>query len=72
MVNQKNSKIINILYYRAIRRELKSHLDLFEPHNFGELLDEDGDKIDVTVIKEWMTPLMANYCQIFEIDCNET
>ena len=58
--------------YRAIRRELKSHLNLFQPHNFGELLDENGEKINVTEIREWMTPLYANYCSIFELDCNET
>ena len=59
--------------FRAIRRDLKSHIDLFVPYNFDDdLTNEMGELINVTLVKEWMTPLMANYCNIFEIDCNES
>ena len=33
---------------------------------------EDGNLVNVTKVKEWMTPLMANYCVIFDMDCNKT
>lgn len=52
---------------RVIRRELKPILQLFEDKNFKE-----NTMLNITNIKEWMEPLMANYCGIFELDCNKT
>jgi hypothetical protein len=44
---------------RPVRRELRSILHLFEDQrNF------DVDDVNVTVVRAWMAPLMANYCQV--------
>ena len=57
-----------------IRRELKSILHLLEERNFRNIsLDNSGKSLlNVSMVKEWITPLMANYCIIFDLNCNKT
>lgn len=61
---------------RPIKRELRSILHLFEQKNFAEAFSENkiaNQSTDVTRLLEWMTPMMANYCAVFEIkNCNRT
>ena len=28
--------------------------------------------LNVTIVKQWMTPLMANYCAVFDMNCNKS
>jgi hypothetical protein len=58
---------------RAIRRELRSILHLFQDKNFEDvMLETSGDKLNISKVIEWFEPMMSNYCEIFELDCNKT
>ena len=56
---------------RVIRRELKSILHLLEEKNFKNMTLDGGSSLNISMVKEWMTPLMANYCIIFDMNCNK-
>ena len=32
---------------------------------------DSGSSLNISMVKEWMTPLMANYCIIFDMNCNK-
>ena len=55
---------------RPIRRELRSILHLLDDRNFKDVKLEDNGTVDAKAIREWMTPLMANYCVVFGMQCN--
>ena len=60
---------------RVIRRELKPILHLFDENNFANMTFSSGDKIvkfNATRVKEWIEPMMSNYCAIFDLDCNRS
>ena len=60
---------------RVIRRELKPILHLFDENNFVNITFSSGDhvaKVNVTRIKQWIEPMMSNYCAIFDLDCNRS
>ena len=51
---------------------MKSILHLFEDKNFPDVRLGNGDMLNVTIVKQWMTPLMANYCAVFDMNCNKS
>ena len=55
---------------------MKSILDLFEEKNFANInINEDSKGsllFNATQIKQWMEPMMSNYCVIFELNCDRT
>ena len=54
---------------RAIRRELKMILHLFEAGNFPNNLVHNNVSIQPGKILGWLTPAMANYCENFNSLC---
>ena len=51
---------------------MKSILYLFEEKNFPDVRLGNGDMLNVTIVKQWMSPLMANYCAVFDMNCNKS
>ena len=47
-------------------------MHLFEDKNFPDVRLGNGDMLNVTIVKQWMTPLMANYCAVFDMNCNKS
>ena len=72
------SLVINLDNFspKVIRREMKSILDLFEEKNFANISINEDSKgsllFNATKIKQWMEPMMSNYCVIFELNCDRT
>ena len=62
----------DIVIKRAIKRELRSVVYLFDDKNFKDIHVKPGDiPINATLIRNWMTLMMENYCVIFNISCTQ-
>ena len=60
--------------FRAIKREFRAIEHLFTQKNFNDLPADQkpGElQINATLIQNFMSRMMKNYCVVFNIECNQ-